>query len=532
MNNGANSIWEHQLLDPSTLQRSMVKRKPAPTDPQYPNKDNFVKAKYQDLLFAIRPSAGSTVEDLSQQLYSSVRTNIVETSLRLLAMGADANYRHPERGNQAIHVAAAAGQPLQVELLVIYGADPMAIDSEGRTPAECAKSEGFDELAARLAELTYELTDRLIMYLCGRRPDHRSKMNEPRSQHIVVPEMAIGCPNDSIQLGRSRLMSLSDKLVADLAQDCYDEVDRRELEALWHQVPSSCRIISNQGLVPFLPPNTNLSAARNQSRQKLGLLSEKDFRTLLIELLREIKRRVRITENGGHPLADEVIEMMVERAKSPKSQPQSPLSVRKEIINVHPVTNGKDNSNLSEILERLDFISKRLDRIEKHIGLDALDKNGPMSPSTQKKQMLNGTSHQSSGNVQNQVFSRTSEVTRIVADLCSTVSSAKHGKRGEINGSDPTLATAASLWTAVCGLCDLFEQNCSVQDGDDDEKSLQLQRSLADLRESASAVLTEARSFALSEDVDAPSEQLSRACYSVAQATRFVLASSRQVFSQ
>jgi len=36
-------------------------------------------------------------------------------------------------------VAAKAGQILQTELLLIYGANPHAVDSKGNTPAMCAK---------------------------------------------------------------------------------------------------------------------------------------------------------------------------------------------------------------------------------------------------------------------------------------------------------------------------------------------------------------------------------------------------------
>lgn len=43
-----------------------------------------------------------------------------------------------ERGNRALHVAAQSGQSLQVELLVVYGADPGAVDNLGKTPADYA----------------------------------------------------------------------------------------------------------------------------------------------------------------------------------------------------------------------------------------------------------------------------------------------------------------------------------------------------------------------------------------------------------
>ena len=44
-----------------------------------------------------------------------------------------------EKGNCPLHVAAAAAQASQVELLLIYGADPGAYDSNGKTPVDHAR---------------------------------------------------------------------------------------------------------------------------------------------------------------------------------------------------------------------------------------------------------------------------------------------------------------------------------------------------------------------------------------------------------
>lgn len=113
-----------------------------------------------------------------QQLHSSVRTGNLETCLRLLTLGAQANFFHPvrpsvfksiisvflhmfffflsnsgscsgfcyvdhclgqEKGSTPLHVAAKAGQVSQVELLTVYGADPGAPDSSGKTPIDCAR---------------------------------------------------------------------------------------------------------------------------------------------------------------------------------------------------------------------------------------------------------------------------------------------------------------------------------------------------------------------------------------------------------
>lgn len=63
-------------------------------------KADFIRSKHQSLSFVFRPSKeeiSSDDADLSQQLHSSVRTNNLETSLRLLSQGADANFFHPVR---------------------------------------------------------------------------------------------------------------------------------------------------------------------------------------------------------------------------------------------------------------------------------------------------------------------------------------------------------------------------------------------------------------------------------------------------
>ncbi|XP_023616204.1 ARF GTPase-activating protein GIT2 isoform X10 [Myotis lucifugus] len=173
-NNGANSIWEHSLLDPASIMSG--RRKANPQDKVHPNKAEFIRAKYQMLAFVhrlpCRDDDSVTAKDLSKQLHSSVRTGNLETCLRLLSLGAQANFFHPEKGNTPLHVASKAGQILQAELLAVYGADPGTQDSSGKTPVDYARQGGHHELAERLVEIQYELTDRLAFYLCGRKPDN------------------------------------------------------------------------------------------------------------------------------------------------------------------------------------------------------------------------------------------------------------------------------------------------------------------------------------------------------------------------
>ncbi|KAK7898652.1 hypothetical protein WMY93_019505 [Mugilogobius chulae] len=311
--NGANSIWEHTLLDPSSS--SSGKRKANPQDRVHPNKTEFIKAKYQMLAYVhrmpCREDDSVTAKDLSKQLHSSVRTGNLETCLRLLSLGAQANFFHPVsvkyllcysanhrmkikhfsfsskgKGNTPLHIAAKAGQILQAELLSVYGADPGALDSCGKTPIDYARQAGHHELAERLVEIQYELTDRLTFYLCGRRPDHRN------GTHFIIPQMA-----DSLDLSefakaaKKKLQSLSNHQFEELAMDVYDEVDRRETDAVWLATQNHSTLVTDTTVIPFLPVNPEYSSTRNQGRQKLARFSAHEFATLVIDILADAKHR-------------------------------------------------------------------------------------------------------------------------------------------------------------------------------------------------------------------------------------------------
>ncbi|XP_043974828.1 ARF GTPase-activating protein GIT1 isoform X1 [Gambusia affinis] len=294
--NGANSIWEHSLLDPAQVQSG--RRKPNPQDKVHTAKSEFIRAKYQMLAFVhklpCRDDDGVTTKDLSKQLHSSVRTGSLETCLRLLSLGAQANFFHPEKGTTPLHVAAKAGQILQAELLVVYGADPGALDINRRTPMDYARQAGHVELAERLVECQYELTDRLAFYLCGRRPDHKNG-------HYIIPQMADRarpkCPTQSLDLSelakaaKKKLQALNNRLFEELAMDVYDEVDRRENDAVWLTTQNHSTLVTERSAVPFLPVNPEYSATRNQGRQKLARFNAREFATLIIDILSDAKRR-------------------------------------------------------------------------------------------------------------------------------------------------------------------------------------------------------------------------------------------------
>uniref|UniRef100_A0A8D0ADP0 G protein-coupled receptor kinase interacting ArfGAP 2b n=1 Tax=Sander lucioperca TaxID=283035 RepID=A0A8D0ADP0_SANLU len=279
--NGANSIWEHSLLDPSSSVSG--KRKANPQDRVHPNKTEFIKAKYQMLVYVhrmpCREDDSVTAKDLSKQLHSSVRTGNLETCLRLLSLGAQANFFHPEKGNTPLHIAAKAGQMLQAELLAVYGADPGALDSSGKTPIDYARQAGHQELAERLVEIQYELTDRLTFYLCGRRPDHRN------GQHFIIPQMADSSLDLSefAKAAKKKLQSLSNHQFEELAMDVYDECG-------WPlRTTAHLQVIAPIAAMYFFL--FVLVHSFSQGRQKLARFSANEFATLVIDILTDAKRR-------------------------------------------------------------------------------------------------------------------------------------------------------------------------------------------------------------------------------------------------
>ncbi|XP_017735172.1 PREDICTED: ARF GTPase-activating protein GIT2 isoform X9 [Rhinopithecus bieti] len=316
-NNGANSIWEHSLLDPASIMSG--RRKANPQDKVHPNKAEFIRAKYQMLAFVhrlpCRDDDSVTAKDLSKQLHSSVRTGNLETCLRLLSLGAQANFFHPEKGNTPLHVASKAGQILQAELLAVYGADPGTQDSSGKTPVDYARQGGHHELAERLVEIQYELTDRLAFYLCGRKPDHKN------GQHFIIPQMA-----DSLDLSelakaaKKKLQSLSNHLFEELAMDVYDEVDRRETDAVWLATQNHSALVTETTVVPFLPVNPEYSSTRNQGRQKLARFNAHEFATLVIDILSDAKRRQQGSFLSGSKENVELILKTINNQHSVESQ--------------------------------------------------------------------------------------------------------------------------------------------------------------------------------------------------------------------
>uniref|UniRef100_A0A183E8L7 GIT domain-containing protein n=1 Tax=Gongylonema pulchrum TaxID=637853 RepID=A0A183E8L7_9BILA len=162
-------------------------------------------------------------------------------------------------------------------LLWIYGADAGQLNAIDLTPSQVAKLENHTELAARLEELQFEVTNRMTMFLCGRRPDHS------KQQYFLIPELT-GQNAETVEMksARRQLRSLPSYYFERIVQDVYDE------------------------------PNPELSATRNQLRQKLAKCDMRAFATLIIDVLNEAKRRY-----YGLPLSCDTDDSMETLSRKP-----------------------------------------------------------------------------------------------------------------------------------------------------------------------------------------------------------------------
>ncbi|XP_019868941.1 ARF GTPase-activating protein Git isoform X2 [Aethina tumida] len=290
-NNGANNIWEHVLLENNSKHH---KKKPNSKD-SLNIKQEFIKAKHKHLAYAYRDvyETGCAENELGKQLHASVRTPNLEASFRLLASGADPNYFHDEKGNTPLHVAVKNEQKLQIELLLVYGADPSYPNSALETPLDLARRLANKDIARRLLESQYEVTDTFSNFLWMKKPDHWN------GKHYI--DSQFGYYSNATAL--AKLQKLPNNVFEELAMDVYDEVDRRETEAIW----LSCADTTTLNETPFLPVDSTMSSTRNQGRQKLAMFKTPDLKALIYALLVETQRRENIKNNkDDDPLYDSV----------------------------------------------------------------------------------------------------------------------------------------------------------------------------------------------------------------------------------
>ncbi|CAF4363790.1 unnamed protein product, partial [Rotaria sordida] len=77
-----------------------------------------------------------------------------------------------------------------------FGSNPPTVDASGVSPEEHARINGYSDLADRLIELQYELTDCLICFIGGKRPNHKT------NQHIVLSEL-----NENLDISNQALIA-------------------------------------------------------------------------------------------------------------------------------------------------------------------------------------------------------------------------------------------------------------------------------------------------------------------------------------
>lgn len=135
------------------------------------------------------------------------------------------SFNFKEKGSTPLQMAAKSGQASQVELLIVYGADLTAKDSKGNTAYDISKQNKHTTIADRLIEATYEVTDRLTHFLCGKKPDHST------SSHLLIPDQGNSEISEQLKIARGKLQLVPNKMFEELVMDLYDEVDRRETEA-------------------------------------------------------------------------------------------------------------------------------------------------------------------------------------------------------------------------------------------------------------------------------------------------------------
>ncbi|XP_017771782.1 PREDICTED: ARF GTPase-activating protein GIT2 [Nicrophorus vespilloides] len=282
-NGGVNNIWENQIIkDPK-----LAKRKPSPTD-SLEDKAKFIKAKHQNCEFVFRSQTEDNMvcyeNELGKQLHASVRSNNLITSFRLLIQGADPNYFHDEKGSTPLHASVKANQLLQAELLMVYGADPTYPDANGKTAIDYARQTVNKTLMQRLIESQFEVTDKFSHYLCYRKPDHSQGVD------FLIPTSGARSHPGSMD----KLKKLSNQIFEELVKDVYDEVDRREIEAIWLGSADTIDLSA----VPFLPVDPSLSTTRNQSRQKLGRFASPELNALIYDILVDSQRRQKLSDKG------------------------------------------------------------------------------------------------------------------------------------------------------------------------------------------------------------------------------------------
>ncbi|ERE74656.1 ARF GTPase-activating protein GIT2-like protein [Cricetulus griseus] len=176
-------------------------------------------------------------------------------------------------------------------------------------------------------------------------------LNHKNGQHFIIPQMADSSLDVSelAKAAKKKLQSLSNHLFEELAMDVYDEVDRRETDAVWLATQNHSTLVTETTVVPFLPVNPEYSSTRNQAsdpgRQKLARFNAHEFATLVIDILSDAKRR----QQQGSPLSRSTLTLSpLEKSWPPRSINQNRITSHSRPDNVELILRTVSNQHSTE----------------------------------------------------------------------------------------------------------------------------------------------------------------------------------------
>ncbi|XP_061181323.1 centaurin-gamma-1A-like isoform X14 [Saccostrea echinata] len=132
----ANSVWEHTIKNRS---------KPGPTSPR-DEKEKWIRAKYEAKEFLPPPPYLDIA--LNQQLIDALVREDIRNIILVLGHSRPEDINCPyskDDGRTALHIAAALGNVVYVQLLLWYNANVKVVDHEGRNALWYARSSGSNE---------------------------------------------------------------------------------------------------------------------------------------------------------------------------------------------------------------------------------------------------------------------------------------------------------------------------------------------------------------------------------------------------
>ncbi|CAF3727394.1 unnamed protein product [Rotaria sp. Silwood1] len=122
----ANSIWEANI-------KNRVKPQPNALSSE---RERWIRDKYEQKLFLAPLTISSSL--IRQSLIDAIHKSDLYTIILILAHRKLSN---EDINSSLLHLAASQGNVTILQLLLWYGADAFAIDSNGRTPLQCAQGD-------------------------------------------------------------------------------------------------------------------------------------------------------------------------------------------------------------------------------------------------------------------------------------------------------------------------------------------------------------------------------------------------------